>query len=78
MLPVGKRNYGMLDRSPRKQSTYKLLCLSIIGRLENAEVNSAKASNALNSNMKNSTPPLGKTPNAVDGRLKKREPTIKD
>ena len=43
------------------RSTYKLLCLSKIGLLENAAVNSARASRALNSSMKNITPPRAKT-----------------
>lgn len=42
--------------------TYKLLCFIKIGRLSNAAVSSAMARRALNSRMKNITPPRVKTP----------------
>ena len=49
--------------------TYKLLCLSMIGRLEKQAVNSARAKRALKSSMKKSTPPRVKAPAEVLGML---------
>ena len=53
----------------KNDSTHKLLCFSMIGRLPNAEVSSASAIRALNRSMKNRTPPRGKTPAEVAGML---------
>lgn len=68
MEGAGLKHVSILA-SRQDKFTYKLLCFSITGRLANADVSSARASKALNRSMKNKTPPRGKTPAEVGGRL---------
>ena len=51
-------------------TTYKLLCFSMIGRPENAAVNSANANRALKRSMKNKTPriSLAEAEDALPGK----------